>query len=748
MDPDEDPVGSPRRPHGHGPPSSRRARGDGPRADNAAALPNSSRRAAARRQREAMTGSGRSVSNSSVASGQGHDRLSSSDRGHGRSVKAVGRSRPLSSSLQGDSDRRHHRQSSSRHAESKGAGGSSSTGRRRDSSSRAGGSRVDRSDRSARSYRTAGSHRHHPSAKSSSRPSGSRRDSKEERKPSHESVASSRRNRSESDESSEEFIDFTSDVESEEDDHDDFTETPSSTYDDDVGTALTAASGAGDGFEEAIEEQEYSSRCGDTTVHDSRGGGSGSSRASRRRRSVDDDRDGCRFESIREDDGDSFLSLEGDVTVHDTVNDTIILPDRLSPERNPHRSDRSADVGTEKFLALTDAPNREVDAASAADMTFTEVLSKFDPPTSADDSGRASTPTNLEPDLDAKSYFSRFDAPPSPSGPEPNRHKGRRRSDGGSGSAHESSEDDAGGITRPAVTRGQDPPESGRGDDPAQAGAADPPPYRGGSPTYRKPKRGEAEAGPRRPEIKGILKKRGAPIPITQFGRPVFDEDDSDSDGSDGSDGKSDDHGRSDPDVTEEKSLRSAPPAFSIGGDDDRSAYSSATQTTLGTVGTARSGLRSGKWAAANERALAAQAGHISEEEDEEGEEEGTEYDYEDPEYDALSAASDEHTLKSTNDARFDRTKSHFLRTADLGLTQDTIFAEQFLEDDRTKPEPHYHHPSPHPPPGVQFNIDENWVSVDDGRGGHSPIAPQAVDALVAMGYRAAVSYSYRVSVS
>ncbi|EJK44059.1 hypothetical protein THAOC_37436, partial [Thalassiosira oceanica] len=274
------------------------------------------------------------------------------------------------------------------------------------------------------------------------------------------------------------------------------------------------------------------------------------------------------------------------------------------------------------------------------------------------------------------------------------------------------------------------------------AGSADPPSYRGGSPTTRRPSRRDGpppQDGPRRPEIKGILKKRGAPIPITQFGRPVlqFHEDDG---GDGGGDGASDSDGgtgmdESDPDMTEEKSSRSAPRALATGGnrDDDRSAYSSATQTTLGT---ARSGLRSGKWAAANERALAAQAGHVDD--DEGDDEDGTEYDYEDPEYDALSAASDEHTLKSAADARFDRSRSHFLRTADLGLTQDTIYAEQFLEDERTKPEPHYHHPSPHPPPGVQFNIDENWVSVDDGRGGHSHIAPQAVDALVAMGYRAA----------
>lgn len=91
-----------------------------------------------------------------------------------------------------------------------------------------------------------------------------------------------------------------------------------------------------------------------------------------------------------------------------------------------------------------------------------------------------------------------------------------------------------------------------------------------------------------------------------------------------------------------------------------------------------------------------------------------------------------------TETSPFDRTRSHFLRTADLGMTQDTIFAQQFLEHPTDIPEPHYHHPTPHPPPGVQFHIDENWISVDDGKGGHSPIAPQAVDALINMGYRVA----------
>ena len=76
--------------------------------------------------------------------------------------------------------------------------------------------------------------------------------------------------------------------------------------------------------------------------------------------------------------------------------------------------------------------------------------------------------------------------------------------------------------------------------------------------------------------------------------------------------------------------------------------------------------------------------------------------------------------------------------TSILILFKDTVFAQQFMETPNSEPEPHYHQPSPRPPPGVQFNVDENWVSIDDGQGGHSPIAPQAVDALVSIGYKVA----------
>ena len=65
-----------------------------------------------------------------------------------------------------------------------------------------------------------------------------------------------------------------------------------------------------------------------------------------------------------------------------------------------------------------------------------------------------------------------------------------------------------------------------------------------------------------------------------------------------------------------------------------------------------------------------------------------------------ISAESDYTDDNELDSFQFDRNKCHFIRTSDLGLTQDTIFAEQFLDDPTSSPEAHYHHPSPHPPPG------------------------------------------------
>ena len=72
-----------------------------------------------------------------------------------------------------------------------------------------------------------------------------------------------------------------------------------------------------------------------------------------------------------------------------------------------------------------------------------------------------------------------------------------------------------------------------------------------------------------------------------------------------------------------------------------------------------------------------------------------------------ISAGSD---YSSTSDDepdsfQFDRNKCHFIRTSDLGLTQDTIFAEQFLDDPTSSPEAHYHHPTPAPPPGKSLSL-------------------------------------------
>lgn len=409
----------------------------------------------------------------------------------------------------------------------------------------------------------------------------------------------------------------------------------------------------------------------------------------------------------------------------------------------------------------------------------------------------------LDPDDENKSLFSRLDCPPSPAGPEKNKIKGYQRqsskgsSSKGSNSKGSSSKGDDGerqlAIVEDEVSkmsiRGQDPPESGRGCDPKPKGSSEPSSSRkhrgggsrsgGGSKSSRskggssKSRRSKDESRrdrkKKQPEIKGILKKKGAPIPITQFGKPLTPtQDDSDEDSFAGNSSNS---SGSDPDISECKQttassvstttlqLGSSPSPPNV--DDD---------TTIKSVGTAKSGgLRSGKYATVNQMAAWKQ-GEDNNSDDEEGDHtytgvseltpySGTDFnehsDFEgNYKYDAKGKPikrhdSDEYgndddggsTLQSiatNSNTHFDRSKSHFLRTADLGLTQDTIFAQQFLDDANQKVEPHYHIPSLHPPPGVQFHIDENWVCLDDGKGSHSPIAPQAVDALVAMGYRAA----------
>jgi hypothetical protein len=192
-------------------------------------------------------------------------------------------------------------------------------------------------------------------------------------------------------------------------------------------------------------------------------------------------------------------------------------------------------------------------------------------------------------------------------------------------------------------------------------------------------------------EIQGILKKKDVttPPPIAYFGGTVISADDKDS----SSESESDEESTAREKRTDEKSLSSI-----------------------------KSGMRRGKYAAVNETALSVT--HRSSDDDDSSIESSE------------SERSDLDDIIQTE--KFDRDHSHFLRTADLGMTQDTIFAQQFLDNPRDSPEPHYHHPTPHPPPGVQFHVDENWICIDDGKGNHSPIAPQAVDGLVVMGYRTA----------
>ena len=213
----------------------------------------------------------------------------------------------------------------------------------------------------------------------------------------------------------------------------------------------------------------------------------------------------------------------------------------------------------------------------------------------------------------------------------------------------------------------------------------------------------------------------------------------------------------SDPDVSERKvrttlalvpasaaaAFSSVPPSVDRGG----SIHDSASVVTeAGSVNTARGGaLRSGKYASLNAQHQAKKrqdgdGGGIHEEEgrgkrrgkhgsatgpdgaweedddDDDFNDVGTyESYYNDNGSDVDDDDDDEGTLNTivtnTKNAqkRYDRSVTHFLRTTDLGLTQDTVFAQQFLEDPGMKAEPHFHHPSPHPPPGVQFNVSRGW---------------------------------------
>ena len=91
---------------------------------------------------------------------------------------------------------------------------------------------------------------------------------------------------------------------------------------------------------------------------------------------------------------------------------------------------------------------------------------------------------------------------------------------------------------------------------------------------------------------------------------------------------------------------------------------------------------------------------------------------------------------------RFNRSSSSFLRVSDLNLggnapslTMSTSSSSEALDDHLcaqvTNAFPNFHHPAADPPPGVSHDPREQWIALDNGDGGHAPIAPLAVEALV-----------------
>jgi hypothetical protein len=223
------------------------------------------------------------------------------------------------------------------------------------------------------------------------------------------------------------------------------------------------------------------------------------------------------------------------------------------------------------------------------------------------------------------------------------------------------------------------------------------PALRASTTSSTKKKKNPKSSGKPKKEVKiqGILKKKenAAPPPVAFFEGTIVSSSSSDEDSSSESDGNGE----------------------SVVKNNARN--NSSDEKSLSSI---KSGMRRGKYAAINETALSVT--NRSSDDDSSIE----------------SSESERSEFDEIQSETFDRDHSHFLRTADLGMTQDTIFAQQFLDNPNDSPEPHFHHPTPHPPPGVQFHVDENWICVDDGKGNHSPIAPQAVDGLVVMAYRVA----------
>ena len=399
--------------------------------------------------------------------------------------------------------------------------------------------------------------------------------------------------------------------------------------------------------------------------------------------------------------------------------------------------------------------HHETDAAVAATSSalVTRQISA-DPPTSST-AGKLQLEDNhmsMEPNEEIGSVYQRnleLDAPPSPKGPELRRRDSDTTEQQQRRIQHSKSStpynnyilDDVGreeyqknmkmispiaeDVRRMKVQ--QDPPESNRGLDVPAPRA---PRVRSSKSSKKNQQRHKEEKTKKpQPQLKSILKKKSSPPIVSYFGKPIVNAaEDEVSCGSD-------------PSVTESKHGKGVKMAHTDSDD----------------VKNASGGMRSGKYATINESTSNSRdsddkpAGRKSsrDSDDKSANKRTSSRDDSDDDSNSnencdIQEKSDEEsdaggtiqTIYDSKDDRFDRSKTYYLRTSDLGLTQDTIFAEQFLDNPKSKAEPHYHHPSPHPPPGIQFSIDENYLAINDGKGSHSPVAPQAVDALVAVGYR------------
>lgn len=86
-----------------------------------------------------------------------------------------------------------------------------------------------------------------------------------------------------------------------------------------------------------------------------------------------------------------------------------------------------------------------------------------------------------------------------------------------------------------------------------------------------------------------------------------------------------------------------------------------------------------------------------------------------------------------STDQLFSRSAASYMRISDLHLIQsdppEVITINKNNDDNEQYT--YYHYPSDIPPPGIRYDPNESWIAVDDGHGGSTPIAVQAMKQLV-----------------